>query len=401
MQYDVAIIGGGIVGLATAFALTKRYPKVRLIVLEKEASLASHQTGHNSGVIHSGIYYRPGSLKARFASDGNRKLFEFCKEHDIRAEACGKLIVACDQAELPLLETLYQKGIENGLNVVKLTQAQVAEREPHCRCLAGLHVPSTGIVNYVYVAQAFARRIQDCGAEIALGASVERIVAAREGVHLDTTSASYVTKYLVNCAGLQSDRVARLMGMNIEVQIIPIRGEYYLVRPEKRHLVRHLIYPVPNPQYPFLGVHFTRMVDGGVHAGPNAVLSLRREGYRKTSFNWSDTLELFGSIAFWRFARRNYQEGTRELLRSFNKGLFVRSLQRLVPEIEADDLLSPHAGVRAQALHRDGRLIDDFVLEHGPRSTHVLNAPSPAATASLPIGEAIAAHIDSHVTLPR
>jgi (S)-2-hydroxyglutarate dehydrogenase len=401
MQYDVAIIGGGIVGLATAFALTSRYSKARIIVLEKEASLASHQSGHNSGVIHSGIYYRPGSLKARFACDGNRKLFEFCKDHDIRAENCGKLIVACDQAELPLLETLYRKGIENGLNVVKLTRAQVTEREPHCRCLAGLHVPSTGIVNYVDVAQAFARRIQERGAEITLSARVERIVVGQDGVHLDTTSGSYATNYVVNCAGLYSDRVARLMGMNLKVQIIPIRGEYYLVRPEKRHLVRHLIYPVPNPQYPFLGVHFTRMVNGGLHAGPNAVLSLRREGYRKTSFNWRDTVELFGSIAFWRFARRNHQEGMRELLRSFNKGLFVRSLQRLVPEIEADDLVSPHAGVRAQALHRDGRLIDDFVLEHGPRSTHVLNAPSPAATASLPIGEAIAAHIDPHVSLPR
>jgi (S)-2-hydroxyglutarate dehydrogenase len=375
---------------------------VRVILLEKEASLASHQTGHNSGVIHSGIYYRPGSLKARFACDGNRKLFEFCKEHDIRAQSCGKLIVACDQAELPLLETLYQKGIENGLKVDKLSRAQVAEIEPHCSCLAGLHVPSTGIVNYGDVAQAFAKRIQERGAEIILRAGVERIVTAQNGhVQLETTNGSYVAKYLVNCAGLHSDRVARLMGVNIDVQIIPIRGEYYLVRPEKRHLVRHLIYPVPNPQYPFLGVHFTRTVDGGVHAGPNAVLSLRREGYRKTSFNWRDSAELFGSIAFWRFARRNYQEGMRELLRSFNKRLFVRSLQRLVPEIQEDDLLSPHAGVRAQALHRDGRLIDDFVLEHGPRSTHVLNAPSPAATASLPIGEAIADHIDSHVTLPR
>lgn len=388
--YDVIIIGGGIVGLSTAMALAERYPKARLLLLEKEGCLASHQTGRNSGVIHSGIYYSPGSLKAAYAKEGNQALLEFCRRHGIRHEVCGKVIVATDPEELPLLERLHQRGLANGLQIRRLSPAELKEIEPHCVGLAALQVPSTGIVNYTVVAEAFAQVFRERGGDVRLNAKVQQIVTTPHSLIIETPVASFETRLLVNCAGLQCDRIARLMGVKTGVQIVPIRGEYFMLRQDKRHLVKHLIYPVPNPRYPFLGVHLTRTIAGGVHAGPNAVVSLKREGYNKTDFNLPDSMGLATSLAFWRFAARNWAEGVKEGLRSLSKARFARSLQKLVPEIAPDDLVEPHAGVRAQALYRNGQLVDDFLLVPGPRSMHVCNAPSPAATASIPIGRAVA-----------
>ena len=387
--YDVVIIGGGIVGLATGMAWLQRAPKASVLVLEKESRLAPHQTGHNSGVIHSGIYYPPGSFKATFAREGNRRMVEFCRQHGIPHRVCGKIIVASRPEELPQLEHLHRRGIANGLDLSPLTREQIAEMEPHCAALAGLKVTSTGIVDYGDVALAMADVIQKQGGEIRTGLKVEAIGQTSRELTVECGTESVSTRFLVNCAGLHSDRIARLMGVQTGMEIVPIRGEYFMLRPEKRALVNGPIYPVPNPRYPFLGVHFTKMISGDVHAGPNAVLCLKREGYSKTAFDVRDTAALFRSPAFWRFAARNWPEGGRELLRSASKRLFVKSLQRMIPAVEMDDLVAPHAGVRAQALGKDGRLIDDFVLMPGPRSIHVCNAPSPAATASLCIGEAV------------
>ena len=400
-MYDVAIVGGGIVGLATALALSERVPRAKLVVLEKEPHLAPHQTGRNSGVIHSGIYYKPGSLKATFAREGNRRMVAFCREHNIPHEVCGKVIVATQPEDLPQLEALHQRGIANGLTVERLSREQVAEIEPHCTALAGLSVKSTGIVNYAHVADAMAETLRKRGTEIRVNARVHRIRATLDRVAIECASKTLDARYLVNCAGLHSDRIARMMDVPTGMRIVPIRGEYFLLRPEKRHLVRSLIYPVPNPHYPFLGVHFTRMVNGDVHAGPNAVLSLKREGYRKTAFSLRDTGEMLCAPSFWRFAAKNWQEGCREIARSISKRRFVHSLQRMIPDIQSEDLVAPHAGVRAQALGLDGRLLDDFVLVPGPRSMHVCNAPSPAATASLCIGDAIAQKVVQHIPFAR
>jgi len=400
MLYDVVIIGGGIVGLSAGMALGKRYPKAKLLLLEKEERLACHQTGHNSGVIHSGIYYAPGSLKAEYARKGNQALVEFCRQHGIVHEVCGKVIVATEPAELPLLDQLYQRGLANGPEVVQRSADHLKELEPHCAGLAALQVPSTGIVDYTEVANAFAQVLQQQGGELELNARVERIVATPSGLVIETPTASFETRFLVNCAGLQCDRIARLMQVRTGVEIVPIRGEYYMLRPEKRHLVRNLIYPVPNSRYPFLGVHFTRTIAGEVHAGPNAVVSFKREGYAKTDFNLQDSLAMATSGAFWKFAVQNWSEGVKEGLRSISKTLFVRSLQKLIPEIASDDLIDPHAGVRAQALARNGRLVDDFFIVPGPRSIHVCNAPSPAATASIPIGHAIVDALEQCAPLP-
>jgi len=390
---DCAIIGGGIVGLATAVALSRKNPGARIIVLEKEQGLACHQTGRNSGVIHSGIYYKPGSFKARFAREGSRTMVEFCREHGLKHEVCGKVIVATQESELPLLEKLFQRGLENNLAVTKLGPEQVREIEPHVRCLAGIKVPSTGIVDYRLVCAKFAELVRQQGGEVITGA---RVTGNREanGVHrIETTKGGFEVRFLVNCAGLHSDRVARLAGLRPSARIVPFRGEYYELVPEKRHLVNTLIYPVPNPDFPFLGVHFTKMINGSVHAGPNAVLAFKREGYHKTSFNLRDFLETMTYGGFWKLARKNLNEGLMEMRRSFSKGAFVRSLQRLVPEVEPGDVVPTHAGVRAQALMPDGSLVDDFLILRGRNSCHVCNAPSPAATASLEIGKAVAEQI--------
>ena len=389
-MHDFAVIGGGIIGLATARALLKRYPGSGVVVLEKEASWARHQTGHNSGVIHSGIYYKPGSLKAHFSREGSTGLVEFCREHGIAHEICGKVIVATERREMPLLKNLYERGLQNGLRVEKIGPEELREIEPHAAGIAALRVPETGIVDYVGVAKAFAAEIGETGGELRPGTRVEAISERGGGVELSTNRGTFRARTLVNCAGLYSDRVAAMSGVAPPAKIVPFRGEYYELAPERRALVRGLIYPVPNPAFPFLGVHFTRMVEGGVEAGPNAVLGLAREGYGKTDVNLRELAEILGYGAFWRLAAKNWWTGAGEVFRSLSKKAFVRSLQRLVPEVREEDLVPAEAGVRAQALKKDGSLVDDFLIVEGERSVHVLNAPSPAATACIPIGESVA-----------
>ncbi|HLK59499.1 MAG TPA: L-2-hydroxyglutarate oxidase [Chthonomonadaceae bacterium] len=393
MRYDIAIVGGGIVGLATGLALQRQSPNLRLLLLEKEAEWAVHQTGHNSGVIHSGLYYAPGSLKARFAREGNRAMVAFCREQNIPYEVCGKVVVATEPEELPQLEKLYQRGLANELEVKRLEEEELKEIEPHVRGLAGLLVPSTGIVNYKQVAAAYARLLQAGGADLRLNHRVERVVADSAGVTLEAAGTTFEAKRLINCAGLQSDRVAKRAGAVLPARIVPFRGEYYTLKPEKRALVRNLIYPVPNPDFPFLGVHFTRMIDGEIHAGPNAVLSLKREGYHKTDFRLRDAVDTLTYGGFWRLAARNWREGAQEMWRSFSRAAFTRSLQRLIPEIRSEDLIPSPAGVRAQALLPDGKLADDFLIVAGQNTLHVCNAPSPAATASLEIGRYVAEQV--------
>ncbi|HVF00373.1 MAG TPA: L-2-hydroxyglutarate oxidase [Rubrobacteraceae bacterium] len=388
-MYDFAVIGGGIVGLSTAWTLLRRYPGAGVVVLEKEETLARHQTGHNSGVIHSGVYYKPGSMKARFAREGGNRLMELCEEHGVAYEICGKVIVATEPEEIPRLRNIYERGIENGLAVEKIGPEELGELEPYATGLAALKVPSTGIVDFVGVAGAFARMIADEGGELHVGTEVTGISETGDRVELRTSGESIRARILINCAGLHSDRVAALAGMETRARIVPFRGEYYDLAPESRHLVKNLIYPVPDPSFPFLGVHFTRKVQGGVETGPNAVLGLAREGYKKTDFRARDLAEVLSYPAFWRLASRNWRMGAGEVFRSLSKKAFVRGLRRLVPQVEKDDLVPVEAGVRAQALMKDGTLADDFLIVEGERSVHVLNAPSPAATACIPIGEAI------------
>lgn len=392
-MYDFAIIGGGIVGLASGMALGKRYPNAQILVLEKESNWAYHQTGNNSGVIHSGIYYKPGSFKAKFCRDGSSSMVEFCQKYEIDYEVCGKVIVATSSEQLPLLDNLYKRGLENGLNVTKISAEEVKEVEPHVSCKAGLRVPTTGIVNYKQVCQKYADIIKSQGGELRLNTKVEKIKETSTGQVLETNNGTFETRFVINCAGLHSDRVAKLGAVDPQAKIVPFRGEYYELVPEKRYLVKTLIYPVPNPAFPFLGVHFTRMIDGSVHAGPNAVLSLKREGYKKTDFDLRDFAEVMSYPGFWKLAGKHADEGIQEIIRSFSKAAFVRSLQKLIPEVQAQDLVPTHAGVRAQALMSDGKLVDDFLIVQGKNATHVCNAPSPAATSSLEIGKAIAAAI--------
>jgi (S)-2-hydroxyglutarate dehydrogenase len=393
MKFDCTIVGGGIVGLATALMLSKKQPGIKILLLEKEDSLAQHQTGRNSGVIHSGIYYKPGSFKARFAKAGAQSMVEFCREHGLNHQVCGKVIVACEEKELPLLENLYQRGLQNGLQIDRLTSEQVREIEPNVRCLAGLRVPTTGIVSYRKVSEKYRELAETRGASIRLGTRVLEIISRWGGFAVETSDGSFETRFLVNCAGLHSDRVARLGGTDPKMRIVPFRGEYYELVPEKRHLVNTLIYPVPNPDFPFLGVHFTKMIDGSVHAGPNAVLAMKREGYFKTDFSLRDSVETLTYGAFWKLAGKHWDEGWKEIYRSFSKAAFVRSLQRLIPEVQSEDLVPCAAGVRAQALGEDGKLIDDFHIVEGENSLNVCNAPSPAATASIEIGRYIAEKI--------
>ncbi|WP_250124073.1 L-2-hydroxyglutarate oxidase [Chroococcidiopsis sp. CCMEE 29] len=389
-MYDFVIVGGGIVGLASAMALGKRYPDARVLVLEKENNWAYHQTGNNSGVIHSGIYYKPGSFKAKFCRDGSRSMVQFCQKYGIAYEVCGKVIIATEQKHLPLLENLHKRGLENGLDVRKISAEEVKEIEPHVSCLAGLRVTSTGIVDYKQVCQKYAELIKAQGGELCLNTKVEKIRETSAGQIIETNNGTFETRFAINCAGLHSDRVAKLGQVDPKAKIVPFRGEYYELKPEKRYLVKTLIYPVPNPAFPFLGVHFTRMIDGSVHAGPNAVLSLKREGYKKTDFDLRDFTEVITYPGFWKLAAKHADEGIQEIIRSFSKAAFVSSLQKLIPEVQVDDLVPTHAGVRAQALMNDGKLVDDFLIVEGRNAVHVCNAPSPAATSSLEIGKAIA-----------
>lgn len=389
--HDVAVVGGGIVGCATALALTADHPGLKLVLLEKEPRLAAHQTGNNSGVIHAGLYYRPGSLKARNCTAGREALYSFCVEHGIPHARCGKVVVAVDARELPALDELERRGRANGLaGLERLDADGVRAREPHAAAVAGLFVPQTGIVDYTRVTEIMGELVRRRGGEIRLGTRLLGAEATREEVRLHTPGGRLRARVLVNCSGLHCDRVARRCGVDPGVRIVPFRGEYYLVRAERRDLVRHLIYPVPDPALPFLGVHFTRMIDGSLEAGPNAVLAWKREGYRWHDISPADLADTLVFPGFWRLAGRLWRVGLAEYRRSFSKGAFVSSLQRLVPEIQAADVVRGGSGVRAQAVGHDGRLVDDFHIVTGERMVHVLNAPSPAATASISIGRMIA-----------
>ena len=389
---DVAIIGGGIVGLATALRLTQRYPRCRVSVLEKENELAVHQTGHNSGVIHSGIYYRPDSHKAHFCVDGVNSLVQFCDEESIEYERCGKVIVATDESELERLESLYQRGTANGVQGLEIIGPErLKEIEPHTYGIKALYAPRTGIVDYKTVANAYAKRIREGGGEVLPGNEVLKIARSGSRISLETTGGSVESSYVINCAGLYADRVARMMGEEPQVRIIPFRGEYYTLKPTSRTLVKALIYPVPNPKFPFLGVHFTRNIHGGVEAGPNAVLAFAREGYRKRDFSATETLETLTYPGFWTMTLKYWKTGLGEIHRSLSRKVFLRDLQRLLPEIKEEDLASGGSGVRAQAVDGKGRLLDDFSIQQSPGAIHVLNAPSPGATSSLAIGEHIVA----------
>ena len=393
-QYDLTIIGGGILGLATALKLIRAHPNLRLLILEKEAELARHQTGNNSGVIHSGLYYRPGSLKARSCVTGRRELMAFCDDNAIPYEICGKVVVATSQEELPRLEELHRRGIANGLKDLEIIGPEkLKELEPHATGIKGLHVPETGIIDYKKVAAAYAEKIRDAGGDIRLSQRVVGILNRPEEIVLQTSGGDYRTKHLINCCGLQSDIVAQMMGgdnnSEEEHRIIPFRGEYYKIAPERQFLVRNLIYPVPDPTFPFLGVHFTRMAKGGVEAGPNAVFAYAREGYRHTDINLSDLWRTISFKGFWAITGKYWQTGFGELYRSLSKSAFVRALQKLLPEIRESDLVPGGAGVRAQAVSGSGALVDDFVIRQTRNAIHVLNAPSPGATASLAIGQQI------------
>jgi L-2-hydroxyglutarate oxidase len=389
-RYDVVIIGGGIVGLATAMALKTGSP-ASLAILEAEDRLAQHQTGHNSGVIHSGLYYRPGSLKARNCVTGREAMYRFCQEHGIAHERCGKVVVATDPRELPALDELERRGRANGLQGLRRLGAdEVREYEPHTSGIAGLLVPETGIVDYKQVAQVYAEIIRKEGGEIQTKAQVHGCRRYADALVLETSRGTVQCRYLVNCGGLHADEVARLCGADPQLQIIPFRGEYYELVPERQYLVKNLIYPVPDPRFPFLGVHFTRMIHGGVEAGPNAVLAFKREGYGWEDFSAKDTLRMFAYPGFWKMVATYWKTGLGEMYRSLSQEAFVKALQKLVPELRIQDVRRAGSGVRAQAVAPDGALVDDFRIVETERMVHVLNAPSPGATASISIGKAIA-----------
>ena len=390
-QYDIVIIGGGILGLSTAMQLLERSPQWRVAVVEKEEELATHQTGHNSGVMHSGIYYRPGSRKAQFCVAGLNNMIKFCEENEIEFQQCGKVIVALHESELGRLQDLYERGTANGVPDLEIVGPErLKEIEPHTAGVRALWAPHTGIVDFTKVAAAFANQFQQAGGDIFTGAAVKKITRSTGSVALETTKGTLQAKYLINCAGLYADKVASMTGENVGVRIIPFRGEYYTLRQESHHLVSGLIYPVPDPQFPFLGVHFTRNIKGHVEAGPNAVMALRREGYRKRDFSLGDSLGNLAYPGFWKMALKYWKIGMGEVYRSYSRRVFLRDLQRLLPEIQNSDLASGGSGVRAQAVARDGSLLDDFSIIQSGDAIHVLNAPSPGATSSLAIGEHIA-----------
>jgi len=391
-DFDVIVVGGGIVGLATALRLLEARPGIRLVLLEKENAVAQHQTGNNSGVIHSGLYYKPGSLKAVNCREGYRQLIEFCRTENIRHEICGKIVVAVADEEVPRLDELYRRGVANGLTGIRYLEPQeIRELEPHCAGVRGLHVPQTGIVDYAAVAAKYAEKIGAAGGVIMLGEQVQTIRRCGDRVEIASAAQTLRAKFLVTCAGLHSDRLARQSRPDLPLRIIPFRGEYYLLKPEAHRLVRNLIYPVPDPAFPFLGVHFTRMIGGGIECGPNAVFAFAREGYRKLDFNLADTLEAFAWPGFRSVARKYWRAGFGEFRRSLSKSAFVSALQKLIPEIREHHLEPGGAGIRAQACTRDGFLVDDFQIVEDGNIVHVCNAPSPAATSSLAIGKTIAA----------
>jgi L-2-hydroxyglutarate oxidase len=389
-RFDVAIVGAGIVGLATAMELVGRRPDLRVVVLEKEDTVAAHQTGNNSGVIHAGLYYKPGSLKAQMAVQGARVMVEFCQEHGLPHELCGKVVVATEEDELPRLEELYRRGTANGVpGLTRISPEEIREHEPHTTGIGGLFSPRTGIVDYKAVTQTYAQIAESKGGEVRLGNEVTGIQNSPDGLVVETTGDEVHTTALINCAGLQSDLIAKMTGRTHGQRIVPFRGEYYELVPESQNLVRGLIYPVPDPDFPFLGVHFTKRIGGTVEAGPNAVLAFAREGYRKTDFSVGHVLSLLAFRGFWIMGSRYWRMGVGEMYRSWSKRAFVAALQGLLPELDMDDVRPGGAGVRAQAMDRDGNLLDDFSIIEMPNVIHVLNAPSPAATASIVIGRVI------------
>jgi len=390
-KFDILIIGGGIVGTATAMQILTQKPQLKILLLEEESSLAPHQTGNNSGVIHSGLYYKPGSLKAQNCVKGRKLMYQFCEENEIKFDRCGKLVLAATENERGKLHDLEKRGRENGLTQLKrISKDEIKEYEPYASGIAALFVGETGIVNYREVTEAFAKKIKMFGGEILLNTKFIGIRKENSELIAETTNGVFAVNYLVNCGGLYSDKIAKLCGVTPHVQIIPFRGEYYEIKKEKKYLVKNLLYPVPDPRFPFLGVHFTRMIDGGIEAGPNAVLAFRRKGYLKTDFSLPEMSDYFFSRGFWIMAKKYYRMGFDEFRRSFSKKLFAEALQKLVPEIQEDDITPSGSGVRAQALDRNGNLLDDFCLVEKEKMLHVLNAPSPAATASISIGETIA-----------
>ena len=395
---DVAIIGGGIVGLATAYQLTRELPGRTVVVLEKEAELALHQTGHNSGVLHSGIYYKPGSLKAINCRQGKRLMEEFCTAEGISFEICGKVIVALDDSELPAMERIYERGRANGVVCEVIGRERLAELEPHSAGIKAIHVPEAGIVNYKQVCRRLAERVREHDGQVLTSARVTKLERNHDRVIVTTTAGEVEAKQVVNCAGLHCDRVTAMSGQKPDAKIIPFRGEYYELVPEAHHLCKNLIYPVPDPSFPFLGVHFTRMIEGGVECGPNAVLAFAREGYRKTDFNLADMAETLSYPGFLKMAAKYWKTGLGEMWRSASKAAFVKALQRLVPEIRAEHLHAAPAGIRAQAVAPDGSMVDDFLIQEADRVINVNNAPSPAATASLNIGKTIVERLVPRLT---
>jgi len=400
VNYDIAITGGGIVGLATAYQLLEARPQLKILLLEKEARLAAHQSGNNSGVLHSGLYYKPGSEKARLSVGGLKQMVAFCQKHGVAHEICGKIVVATEPDELPRLENLWEQGIANGLlGLRKLTPPQIKEIEPHAAGLAAIHVPQEGIVDYPGVCQKLGELIRQTGGEIRLNTRVDKIVAEAGGWVIETSAGIFRTKFAVTCGGLHADRLVRAAGQIPAAKIVPFRGEYFQIKKARQFLVRHLIYPVPDPKFPFLGVHFTRLVLGGVEAGPNAVLAFAREGYKWSAVNVRDLAESLFYPGLWKFLAKYPSMCGYEIHRSLSKAEFTRSLQKLVPEIQADDLETGGAGVRAQAMLPEGKLIEDFHFEEASGILHVINAPSPAATASLAIGAKISEKVLTRMDL--
>jgi len=391
-KYDVIIVGAGIVGLATALQIKQQQPALKVMVLEKESKVATHQTGNNSGVIHSGIYYKPGSLKALNCIEGYHLLIEFCKAHQIPFELCGKIIVATSESELTALDNIYKRGVENGLTGLRyINSEEIKAIEPETYGVKGLVVPQTGIVDYKVVANKYAEVFQSLGGELMYNQKVVAVNAQAHEIQVKTNQQSFTTRLMVNCAGLYSDKVAAMTIPDLDIKIIPFRGEYYALKHEKRQMVKHLIYPVPDPNFPFLGVHFTRRIDGEIEAGPNAVLAFKREGYKKSQINLKELIESLTWSGFITVFKKYWRTGFGEMYRSFSKAAFTKALQKLMPNIKASDLVIGGAGVRAQACDKTGGLIDDFAIRELPGQIHVLNAPSPAATSSLAIGKSIAA----------
>ncbi len=395
MKYDVIIIGAGLVGLSTAYQLKSKNPNSKILILEKESDVAKHQSGNNSGVIHSGIYYKPGSLKAKNCIEGYKSIIDFAEKHNISYDLCGKIIVAKNEKELPLLDTIYTRGIENGLqNLNYLSREEFREIEPHCEGVKAIKVPQTGIIDYPAVAQTIKKLYQELGGDIIHKQEVKSINQTNNETVVKTQDNEFYTKKVITCAGLYSDKVSRMTNPENDLQIIPFRGEYYKLKDDKKHLVKHLIYPVPNPNFPFLGVHFTRMIDGNIEAGPNAVLAFKKEGYKFSDFNFSETMETFTWPGFWKIVAKYGATGMDEIYRSLSKSAFTKALQELIPEIQEQDLVTGGVGVRAQACNRNGILLDDFDIVKNGNIIHVRNAPSPAATSCLSIGKQISELID-------